>query len=239
MQNNPRLLFTMPLNPIAASLLLYFEVSYSQLTELNEKYPNFLLESLTKFGYSTVHLMPTDSLNAFEEFISWPKEGRDQTYFKMTQRKKAVPVRIVECSLDIKLEKGVVSVIKFENVDEFIRNAERLSQTPDCCFTVLYVVNEVPENSISKEFQNLIDRQLSLHLLPSALINCPSPDYSRFAVSYSKGSAGEFRSRPIESPGNGLFNLKGWRGFAGGITQLYSLKAELSYVLGITGKYGD
>jgi hypothetical protein len=229
----------MPLNPIAASLLLYFEVPYSKLLELNEKYPNFLLESLSKFGYSTLHLLPTDSRDAFEEFNSWPKEGRDQTYFKMTQRRKVVPVKIIENSSEFNLEKGVVSVIKFESVEDFIKDSERLSRTDDCCFTVLYVVNEVPTDSISKEFKALINRQLSLHLIPSALINCPSPDYSRFAISFSKGSEGEFRRRPIESPGSGLFDVKGWRGFAGGITQLYSLKAELSYVLGITGKYGD
>ena len=229
----------MPLNPIAASLLLYFELDYSQLIELNEKYPQFLWESLTKTGYSTLHLMPTDCEDAFEEFNSWPKEGRDEIYFRMTQRKKAVPVKVINNDQDI--EKGVVSVIKFENnVEEFIHKAEGLSQTPDCCFTVLYVVNNVPsDDSILKECKSLINRQLSLHLLPSALINCPSPDYSRFAVSFSKGSEGEFRVRPEEWPGSGLFDLKGWRGFAGGITQLYSLKAELSNVLGITGKYGD
>ena len=229
----------MPINPIAASLLLYFEVNYSQLLELDEKYPKFLWDSLTRFGYSTLHLLPTDRRDAFEEFNSWPREGRDQTYFKMTQRRKAVPVKIIENWVEFQVEKGAVSVIKFENVDEFIRNAERLSQTSDCCFTVLYVVNNVPTDSILKECEALIDRQLSFNLLPSALINCPSPDYTRFAVSFSKGSEGEFRSRPVESPGSGLFDVKGWRGFAGGITQLYSLKAELSYVLGITGKYGD
>ena len=229
----------MPLNPIAASLLLYFEVTYAELLELYEKYPNFLLASLTKFGYSTLHLMPTGCQDAFEEFNSWPKEGRDHTFFKMTQRRKAVSVKFLENSSDFDLEKGVLNVIKFNNVANFIEAAEKLSQTEDCCFTVLYVVNEVPVDSISSEFKALINRQLSMHLLPSALINCPRPDYSRFAVSFSKRSNGEFRSRPIESPGSGLFDLKGWRGFAGGITQLYSLKAELSYVLGITGKYGD
>ena len=228
----------MPLNPIAASLLLYFELSYSQLLELNEHYPQFLWESLTQTGYSTFHLMPRCQ-DAFEEFISWPREGRDQAYFKMTQRRKAAPVKIIKNTANLKLEKGVISVIKFENIDEFVENAERLSKTPDCCFTVLYVVSEVPSDSILEDCKALINRQLSLKLLPSALINCLSPDFSRFAVSFSKGSEGEFRLRPDDSPGSGLFDLKGWRSFAGGMTQLYSLKAELSYVLGITGKYGD
>lgn len=229
----------MPLNPIAASLLLYFELSYSELIELNDQYPRFLWDTLTRTGYSTLHLMPISIGDAFEEFNSWPKEGRDQTYFKMTQRRKAVTVKIIENTTDFKLEKGVISVIKFENVSDFIENAERLSQTPGCCFTVLYVVKAVPSDSIIEECKALLNRQLSLKLLPSALINCPSPDFSRFAVSFSKGSEGEFRIRPEDSPGSGLFDLKGWRSFAGGMTQLYSLKAELSYVLGITGKYGD
>lgn len=95
-------------------------------------------------------------------------------------------------------------------------------------------------NSIMDNVKEFIEFQQSLKLKPSALINCPSPDWTRFAVSFSKGSAGEFRIRSSENIyEDGLFGTAGWKEFNGGVTQLYSLKAELSYVIGITGKYGD
>lgn len=234
----------MPINPIAASLLLYLELPYSALIRLNEQFPDFLNSSLTRTGYSTLHLLPELCEDAFEEFNSWPKEGRDLVYFQMTQRRKAVPVKVIEDTLDeeIHLEKGVVSVLKFETVNAFMNRAERLSQTSDCCFTVLLVINQVPTEgpSVLAECRQFIKFQESLRLKPSALINCPSPSWSRFAFSFSRGSEGEFRIAPAAySSQRGLFDLSHWRAFPGGITQLYSLKAELSYVLGITGNYGD
>lgn len=231
----------MPINPIAASLLLYLELSYSELIELNTRFPEFMNSCLTRNGYSTLHLMPESCTDAFEEFNSWPKEGRDLVYFRMTQRRKAVPVKIVENDDNLSLEKGVVSVLKFESTEEFMKEAEKLSHTSDCCFTVLLVVNQVPSvGSILNECKQFLEFQQSLHLKPSALINCPSPSWTQFAVSFSRGSEGEFRIASSEySRKTGLFDLSSWRRFPGGITQLYSLKAELSNVLGITGKYGD
>ena len=233
----------MPINPIATSLLCYVELKYSELISLNHKYPQFLWEPLTRTGYATLHLLPLDVKDPFKEFNSWPNESRDLAYFQMTQRRKAAEVKIIANDEGIELEKGVINVIKFRNVDEFIEKVEVLSLTPDCCFTVLYIVtsenNEQP--SILKEVKGFIEYQQSLKLKPSALINCSSPDWNRFAVSFSKGSQNEFRIRSSENVCNvGLFGIEAaWKEFNGGVTQLYSLKAELSYVIGITGKYGD
>ena len=232
----------MPLNPIVPSLLLFHEVSQVELLELNEKYPKFLWETLTRTGYSTLHLMPKTFDDSFDEFNSWPQASRDLPYFQMTQRKKAVDVKLIkEYEIDnFSIEKGVINVIKFRNTLEFLEKAEILSSTPDCCFTVLLTVKEVPETSpVILSIKSFLDFQQSLKLSPSALVNCPSPDWTRYSVSISKGSDGEFRVRSEET-NYGLFgSAVNWRGFAGGITQLYSLKAELSYVIGITGKYGD
>lgn len=231
----------MPINPIAASLLLYFEISYNELLELNEAFPHFLKESLSEKGYFTLHLMPVGIDDPFEEFNSWPREDRDLIYFKMTQRRKAAACNLltVEQVKEVPLQAGVINVIKFTSVKEFMQNAESLSRTPNCCFTVLYVVNSVPKESVLlEESRKLFDFQQSLCLLPSVFVNCTNPDWTRFAVSCSKGSEGEFRVRSV-GEGSGLFDLRKWREFAGGWTQLYTLKAELSNVIGITGKYGD
>ena len=159
----------------------------------------------------------------------------------MTQRRQAAPCKLL-CDVgneEISIEKGVINVIKFDSVEEFMKKAEALAMTPDCCFTVLYVVNDVPEDSILiEESRSLFNFQESLGLLPSVFINCPNPNWTRFAVSCSKGSEGEFRIRTV-GEASGLFDLRKWREFAGGWTQLYTLKAEISNVIGITGKYGD
>lgn len=235
----------MPINPIAASLVCYLELKYSELLELNRKFPKFLWEPLTRTGYSTLHLLPPNIADPFEEFCSWPNESRDRTFFQMTQRKRAAQIKIISNFNVSNLEKGVINVIKFETVKEFIEKIEELSMTPDCCFTVLYTVSidteqESPSPQIIKDVKEFIQYQQSLKLLPSVLINCPTPDWTRFSVSFSKGSEGEFRIRSHKNVYNGgLFEVDDWKEFNGGVTQLYSLKAELSYVIGITGKYGD
>ena len=161
----------------------------------------------------------------------------------MTQKQEAAAVKVImmdEEYKDFKLENGVITVLKFNTLHEFMNKTE-LVNTPNCCLTVLYTVNNVPEDSvIIKEYKKLLNYQLDLDLKPSSLINCPNPDWTRFSVSFSKGSQGEFRIRnDSNSGGLGLFDLFRWKEFAGGWTQLYSLKAELSYVIGVTGKYGD
>lgn len=238
----------MPINPIAASLVCYVELKYSELVELNQKFPKFLLESLTQTGYSTLHLLPPNIKDPFEEFNSWPNESRDRTFFQMTQRRIAAQVNIIQ-NFDVStLTKGIINVIKFENVKEFMENIQELSMTPDCCFTLLYVVSIDCSGDgddgqfplIIRDVKEFIEYQQSLKLKPSALINCPTPDWTRFGVSFSKGSQGEFRIRSHKNIYNrGLFDVDDWKEFNGGVTQLYSLKAELSYVIGITGKYGD
>lgn len=229
----------MPINPVVPSLVVYFEVDYTELIELNHKYPQFLHESLTKTGYSTLHLLPKDVSDAFAEFDSWPRPDRDLIYFKMTQKRQHAPSRILNNVTEAAdLQKGVINVVKFSSAEAFMQQAETLAAIPDCCFTVLYVINKCED--LSKDIKSFIDFQLSLQLVPSALRNCPEPDWNRLAVSFSRGSSGEFRVRPaIHSTECGLFGLEKWRGFPGGITQLYSLKAELSSIIGITGKYGD
>ena len=232
----------MPINPIAASLLCYLELKYSEFLELNQQHPQFLWESLTRTGYSTLHLLPQGIQDPFEEFNSWPNESRDLAYFQMTQRRRAAEVKVIHLDEELELEKGVISVIKFKSIEEFKGKVEELSLTPDCCFTVLYIVTIENDNepSIMNNVKEFIEYQQSLKLMPSALINCTSPDWTRFAVSFSKGSQGEFRIRSSKNVYNGgLFDVSGWKEFNGGITQLYSLKSELSYVIGITGKYGD
>lgn len=230
----------MPINPIAASLVCYIELKYSELVTLNTRYPKLLWESLTRTGYSTLHLLPQGVKDPFEEFNSWPNESRDLAYFQMTQRRKAAEVRIISNEVVV-TERGVINVMKFKKVKEFIEKIEELSLTPDCCFTVLYVVVEADDSNLMKNVKEYIEYQQSLKLKPSSLLNCPSPDWTRFAVSFSKGSEGEFRIRSIESNEfeGGVFGVDEWKEFNGGITQLYSLKSELSYVIGITGKYGD
>lgn len=234
----------MPLNPIVPSLVLYFELDHHELLQLNDIYPNFLSKELVDFGYGTLHLMPETVKDPFEEFISWPKEDRDLVYFCMTQKRNAAVVKIIPTDEEgkdfgIELESGVITVMKFKTVREFIAKAKGLAETPNCCFTVLFTINKVPSDSLTiKEYQKLLNYQLSLNLKPSSLINCPNPDWTRFSVSFSKGSQGEFRIRK-DSSGFGLFDLSKLDNFSGGWTQLYSLKAELSYVIGVTGKYGD
>lgn len=226
----------MPINPIAASLLCYIEMKYSELVELNKSFPKFMWQPLTCTGYSTLHLLPKDVTDPFEEFNSWPKESRDLAYFQMTQRRKAAEVKVIQAGEMI--EKGVISVIKFKSINEFVEKVEELSMTPDCCFTVLLVITEA--TAFTNNLKEFIEYQQSLKLKPSALLNCSSPDWTRLAVSFSKGSHGEFRIRSSSNSSyGGLFDLEGWKEFNGGITQLYTLKSELSYIIGITGKYGD
>ena len=234
----------MPLNPIVPSLVLYFELDHHELSQLNEIYTNFLGKELANSGYGTLHLMPETVKDPFEEFISWPKEDRDQVYFCMTQKRKAAMIKVIQTEeegkdFEVELESGVITVMKYKTVHEFIAKAKRLAETPNCCFTVLFTINKVPSDSVTiKEYQKLLNYQLSLNLKPSYLINCPNPDWTRFSVSFSKGSQGEFRIRK-DSSDFGLFDLSKLHKFCGGLTQLYSLKAELSYVIGVTGKYGD
>lgn len=229
----------MPINPIAASFVCYIELQYSELVALNSRYPKFLWESLARTGYGTLHLLPQDIEDPFKEFNSWPNESRDLTFFQMTQRRKAAEVKLIS-NEHWELEKGVINVMKFKSVEEFIEKIDDLSLTPDCCFTVLYIVKDAYNSPVMKSVKEFIEYQQSLKLKPSALLNCASPDWTRFAVSFSKGSSSEFRVRSSENVNeDGLFGIEGWKEFNGAVTQLYSLKAELSYVIGITGKYGD
>lgn len=233
----------MPPILLTSSLILYFELSYSELLELNHKYPLFLSEKLVNPGYSTLHLIPSTVENPLDELLSWPRPDRDHYFTAMTQRKQAAPVTIIPETDQIdnnKSDIGTITVKKFGSVDEFIQTLSTYPFEQAGCVTVLFTVKHVPESTeIISETRELFQKQLGLGLRPSALpsqTDYSTIDWTRFAVSCSWGSAGEFRA---DSRRGGIFDLSNWSRFAGGWTQLHHLKAELSNVIGITGKYGD